>query len=106
MLGNNETNADAYDVTCRVPGCGFHRENLSPTLVAMFLIPHIKEHRPIGGPVYALRIREGFEGTDPENPTRTPEDGWNRKPNLTREEIDEMRSGFVENEDGTLRPKP
>jgi hypothetical protein len=91
MLGNPEYNAAAYDVTCRVPGCPFHFENLSPTLVAVNLLPHIKEHRPVGGPVYALRVAKGYEGLDPENPVRTPEDGWNRSPTL-QEDHDRVRA--------------
>lgn len=91
MIGNDDYNAAAYDVTCRVPGCDFHLENLDPTLVAMQLMPHISEHSSIGAPVYALRIREGFEGLDPDNPVRTPEDGWNRDPNPSREQIEKWK---------------
>lgn len=88
MNANAETNADAYDAKCRVPGCSWGVENVDPTILAVQVMTHMDAHGPIGAPRFALRIRAGFEGTDPENPTRTAEDGWNRDPSPSREQVD------------------
>ena len=92
MIGNAETNAEAYDATCRIPGCDWFVENVTPTLVAIHVVRHSDAHGPIGAPKFALRIRAGFEGTDPENPHRTSADGWNRDPSPSREQVDEWKA--------------
>jgi len=89
MIRNEDFNAEAYDAVCRIPSCDFSVENANPTLVAMQLYPHIGDHAPIGAPSFALRIAEGYEGLDPDNPVRTSADGWNRDPSPDREQIDE-----------------
>lgn len=88
MIGNPAYNAEAYDVTCRV--CDdWSFENITPTIAGTHLYEHSQFHsvRELGGPWWALRIVSGYEGTDPENPIRTADDGWNRSP--TRTETDQ-----------------
>jgi hypothetical protein len=43
-------------------------------------------HRPLGEPMFSMRVVEGFLGTDPDNPLLTPDDGWRRSPTLTESE--------------------
>lgn len=89
MIENDEYNADAYDVKCRVPGCPFELTNVSPTIAATQLVAHIGQPCTLQSePVYTLRIAEGYEGTDPDNPVRTEEYGWFR-PTVPWSEVDE-----------------
>jgi len=84
MMVNEEHEADAYDITCRVPDCGFEHRNVCPTLAATFMLEHAQNgsHRPLGEPMFSMRVVEGFLGTDPDNPLLTPDDGWRRSPTL------------------------
>ena len=80
---NEEFEADAYDLTCRV--CpDWEVQNVSPTLAAMHLKMHSDFHntKELGGPWWAMRVVDGYKGLDEENPVLTPEDGWNRPPTV------------------------
>lgn len=79
MIGNPDYNADAYDIACRVPGCPFMEENVSPAIVALLLHEHIRGPCTLRTePAFTMRIVAGFEGTDRENPVRTSAYGWFR----------------------------
>lgn len=81
---NDEYEADAYDVTCRV--CDdWEFENVSPAIAAMQLMQHSEFHdtKEHGGPWWALRVVDGYKGLDPDNPHLEPSDGWNRPPTIT-----------------------
>ena len=80
MIANPEYEPDAYDVACRV--CEWGVENVSPTIAAMRMLTHSEHHTNVGEPYFAMRVREGVLGRDPENPDMTPADGWNRSPSL------------------------
>jgi len=83
MNANPEYEPEAYDVTCRV--CEWQAENLSPTRAAMRMLQHSDHHENVGEPYFAMRVRSGFLGRDAENAVQTPEDGWNRPPEVTDE---------------------
>lgn len=80
---NDDYEADAYDITCRV--CeDWEFENVSPTIAAMHLMSHSEFHsvEELGGPWWAMRVVEGYRGLDEGAATLTPEDGWNRPPTM------------------------
>ena len=80
MIANPELEPEAYDVTCRV--CDWGVENVSPTIAAVQMVTHSDNHTNVGAPYFAMRVREGVLGRDPDNPIRTADDGWNRSPRL------------------------
>lgn len=104
MLGNPDYNADAYDIACRVPGCPFEMENLSPTLAAMNLVQHINGPCTLRTePVYTMRIRSGFEGTDPDDPFRTAAYGWFR-PTVPWDQIEQSPQEWRAEKEHLLYP--
>jgi len=85
MMINEDHEADAYDIKCRVPGCGFYHQNVDPTLAATFMLDHATHnpHPPLGEPMFTMRVVSGFLGTDDDNPVLTVEDGWRRPTTLS-----------------------
>lgn len=83
---NPDYEAEGYDVKCRVPDCGFHHENVTPTLAATFMLDHAMHagHPPLGEPMFTMRVISGFLGLDEDQPILTPDDGWRRPPTLSR----------------------
>ena len=82
-MWNDEYEADAYDITCRV--CDdWEFANVSPGIAAMQLMLHSEFHdtKELGGPWWAMRVRKGYKGLDEDRAVQTPEDGWNRSPEL------------------------
>lgn len=78
---DEEYEADAYDITCRVCDDWEHY-NITPKLAALHLIAHTQYHSisELGGPWWAMRVVEGYRGKSKETANLTPEDGWNRPP--------------------------
>jgi len=82
MIPNPEYEPEAYDVICRV--CDFKIENVSPKIAGIHMIDHSELHQDVYEPYFALRVASGYLGRDPDNPVRTPADGWNRPTSLHR----------------------
>lgn len=86
---NEEFEADAYDVTCRVCEDWEHK-NVCPTIAAMHLMRHSEFHSvdALGEPWWAMRVVAGEKGLDGHT-VQAPGDGWNRPPTLDGGETDE-----------------
>jgi len=80
---DEEYEADAYDVTCRI--CDdWSFENVAPGIALLHLMEHSHYHdlSAIGEPWWALRVVSGVKGGSDGPVHRTPNDGWNRPPTL------------------------